>query len=147
MKPITQMVSFVFTIVSASLVHAGAADDIVGRAETFEAAFNSGDALAVASHYTEDAVLLAPDTSRIDGREAILGLWQAYVDAGVEDLQLTTVDLEELGETALEIGTYSLSAPDGNGGRVQASGKYVIVWKADGEGVWHLHWDIWNSTP
>src|SRR5210317_1633472 len=100
MKPITQAVSFFFTIVSTSLVNAGAADDIAGRAETFEAAFNSGDAGAVASHYTEDAVILAPGTPRIDGRDAIHGLWQAYVDAGVRDLQLMTVDLEDLGDTA-----------------------------------------------
>ena len=147
MRPVTRTISIVFTVAAASLAHAGDADDIAGRVETFEAAFNNGDAGAVASHYMEDAVLLAPDTPRIDGRDAIRGLWQAYVDAGVKDLQLMTVELEDLGSTALEIGTYSLSAPDGNGGMVQAGGKYVIVWKTDDEGVWHLHWDIWNSTP
>ncbi|MBS9718889.1 YybH family protein [Pseudohalocynthiibacter aestuariivivens] len=144
---------FVKTIVAViatstvSFAHAGSAEDIAARVETFEAAFKSGDAAAVALHYTTDAALLAPDTARIDGRDAIQGLWQAYVDAGVVDLQLTTVDLEDLGNTANEIGTYTLTAPDGNGGMVQAGGKYIVVWKADDNGVWHLHWDIWNSTP
>ena len=58
MKPITQAVSFFFMTVSTSLAYAEAAEDIAGRAESFEAAFNSGDAGAVASHYTEDAVIL-----------------------------------------------------------------------------------------
>ena len=147
MKRVATAISIVFAASVASSVYAGAAEDIAERAETFEVAFNNGDAAAVASHYTENAVILATDTPRIDGREAILGLWQAYIDAGVKDLQLTTVDLEDLGETAHEIGTYTLSAPDGNGGVVEIGGKYVIVWKADDEGVWHLHWDIWNGTP
>ena len=138
------------TVIAASTVtfaYAGTAEDIATRSETFEAAFNSGDAAAVAAHYTTDAVLLAPDTARIDGREAVQGLWQSFVDAGVTDLQLTTVNLDDLGDTANEIGTYTLTAPDGNGGTVQAGGKYIVVWKTDDSGVWHLHWDIWNSTP
>ena len=143
-------VKTIFAVIATSTVsfaYAGTAEDIAARVETFEAAFNSGDAAAVASHYTTDAALLAPDTARIDGREAIQGLWQAYVDAGVVDLKLTTVDLDDLGGIANEIGTYTLTAPDGNGGMVQAGGKYIVVWKADDSGVWHLHWDIWNSTP
>ena len=101
----------------------------------------------MAAHYSVDGVILAPDTVRIDGREAIHGLWQAYVDAGVTDLSLTTVNLDEHGDTAYEIGSFSLSAPDGNGGMVQANGKYIIVWKKDVDGIWNLHWDIWNSNP
>jgi len=138
------------TAIAASTVtfaYAGTAEDIAARSETFEAAFNSGDAAAVAAHYTTDAVLLAPDTARLNGREAVQGLWQSFVDAGVTDLQLTTVNLDDLGDTANELGTYTLTAPDGNGGTVQAGGKYIVVWKTDDSGVWHLHWDIWNSTP
>ena len=132
---------------TVTLAYAGTTEDIAARSETFEAAYNSGDAAAVAAHYTTDAVLLAPDTARIDGREAVQGLWQSFVDAGVTDLQLTTVNLDDLGDTANELGTYTLTAPDGNGGTVQAGGKYIVVWKTDDNGIWHLHWDIWNSTP
>jgi ketosteroid isomerase-like protein len=24
-------------------------------------------------------------------------------------------------------------------------GKYVVVWKKDGDGMWRLHRDIWNT--
>lgn len=132
---------------SITFAFAGAAEDIAARAVTFEAAFNGGDAAGVAAHYSEDAVVLAPDTPRIDGREDIQGLWQAYVDAGVKDLDLVTTDIQDLGNMANEIGTYSLMAPDGNGGMVEALGKYIVVWKKDGSGTWQLHWDIWNATP
>jgi uncharacterized protein (TIGR02246 family) len=137
----------VFAASTASYAYAGTAEDIAARSETLEAAFNSGDAAAVAAHYTEDAVILAPDTARLDGREAIQGLWQSFVDAGVTDLQLTMVNLDDLGDTANGLGTYTLTVPDGNGGTVQVGGKYIVVWKTDNNGVWQVHWDIWNSTP
>ena len=130
-----------------TLAHAGVAEDIAERIDSFEAAFNRGDAAAVASHYSANAVVLAPGAARIVGREGIQVLWQDYVDAGVKDLRLTTVELDGQGETANEIGTYSLSAPDANGGMVQSSGKYVIIWKTGDDGVWRLHWDIWNDMP
>ena len=147
MRLFVKIIAAVFIGSTTSFALAGTAEDIASRTETFEAAFNSGDAAGVAGHYTEDAVVLAPDTPRLEGREAIQGIWQAYVDAGVTDLDLTTVNLEDMGGTANEIGTYTLTAPDGNGGTVQAGGKYIVIWKADDSGIWHLHWDIWNSTP
>jgi uncharacterized protein (TIGR02246 family) len=144
------LVESILILVATSLVTLAQADvhsEIAKRTSSFEAAFNRGDAAAVAAHYLPDATVLAPGATRIDGRAEIQNLWQSYVEAGVKDLQLTTVDLENHGETANEIGTYSLSAPDGNGSRVQSSGKYVIIWKTDDIGVWHLYWDIWNDMP
>jgi len=147
MTVIAKATIFAIATSMATFLQAGTAEDIAERAKSFEVAFNSGNAAEVAAHYSVDGVVLAPDTVRIDGREAIHGLWQAYVDAGVTDLSLTTVNLDEHGDTAYEIGSFSLSAPDGNGGMVQANGKYIIVWKKDGDGIWNLHWDIWNSNP
>lgn len=147
MEPLRNTVITLAAFTAANISFAGSAEDISSRIETFEAAFNSGDAAAVAQHYSEEAVLLAPDTPRIDGREDIQALWQAYIDAGVKNLDLVTTDLVDLGNIANEIGTYTLSAPDGNGGTAALSGKYVIVWKRDEGGNWNLHWDIWNSTP
>lgn len=147
MKHLSFTTATIAAFLSATALWAGTAEDIAARAASFEAAFNSQDAAAVAAHYSEDGVILAPDTARIDGRAAIRTLWQAYVDAGVTDLELTTETLIDMGGTANEIGAFRLSVPDGNGGMVEARGKYVIIWKADAEGVWHLHWDIWNSSP
>lgn len=125
---------------------AGPEEDIAARSGSFEVAFAAGDAAAIAALYTEDAVLLPDDGARIEGRAAAQSLWQAYIDAGVGDFDLNAVSFDVLGDTAIEDGTYSLSAPDGNGGRVNATGKYIVVWK-NRDGAWFLHWDIWNSDP
>jgi len=49
---------------------------------------------------------------------------------------------ESHGDTAIDIGKYTLS---GEAGNVMDSGKYVVILKQEG-GQWKLHRDIWNSS-
>ena len=113
----------------------------------FEAAFNAGDAAALAALYTPDAVVMAPNLKRLEGQEAIRGLWQSFFDAGVSDLDLNTIDLTIAGSRASEVGTLSLTAPDGKGGRVTGHAKYIVLWQKLGGGEWRLHREIWNNDP
>lgn len=124
-----------------------AAAGISQTSAQFEAAYNSGDAQAVAALYTEDGAVLPPGAPRIDGREGIAGLWQNFIDADVRDLDLETVELEASGDSATEVGRFTLTAPDGQGGRITAGGKYIVLWRRDADGVWRLHRDIWNNNP
>jgi uncharacterized protein (TIGR02246 family) len=112
---------------------------------TFEKAFNSGDAAAVASHYTEDAALLPPDAARVDGRQGIEKFWKGAMDAGFKDLQLEAVEVEESGDTAYEVGKFGLTVPGKDGAPMNAAGKYIVVWKKGQDGTWRLHRDIWNG--
>lgn len=124
-----------------------AAAGIAATSERFETAFNSGDPAAMAALYTPDGAVLPPGAARIDGREGIAALWQGYMDAGVSDLALETVELEAHGASASEVGAFTLTAPDGEGGRVTAGGKYIVLWQRGDDGVWRLHRDIWNNDP
>ena len=148
------MKSFVFaaalTALSACAVTDEGSDPAAGIAASntnFEATFNSGDAAGLAALYTVDAALFPPDMAQIDGREGIQALWQSFIDGGVSDIDLNTVELEVHGDSASEVGTFTLTAPDGEGGRVTAGGKYIILWQLGEDGVWRLHRDIWNGTP
>lgn len=124
-----------------------AAAGIAATTGQFETAFNGGDAAAMAMLYTPDAALLPPGAARIDGREGVQAMWQGFMDAGVRDLDLETVELEVHGDSASEVGTFTLTAPDGEGGRVTAGGKYIVLWREGEDGVWRLHRDIWNENP
>lgn len=124
-----------------------AAAGIAATSARFEAAYNGGDAQAVAALYTEDGAVLPPGSARIDGREGIAGLWQSFIDAGVRDLDLETVELEASGDSASEVGQFTLTAPDGQGGRITAGGKYIVLWQRGADGVWRLYRDIWNNNP
>ena len=109
--------------------------------DKWTAAFNKGDAAAVAAMYTEDAYVLPPGGDMVKGRSAIEAFWkQTAQQAG--DAKLVTVDVLPLGRRgAREIGTVTLETkaqpPQ------QLVGKYAVVWRQI-RGRWLLATDIWN---
>lgn len=110
--------------------------------DAWTAAFNKGDAAAVAALYAEDAYVLPPGSAMVKGHAAIEAFWrQAAQQMG--DAKLTTVDVLPLGRSAArEIGTVTLqtkSQPP-----QQIVGKYVVVWRKVGRD-WKLATDIWNT--
>ena len=144
-------------VITAGLLALGACStmeegtDLAGEIATstaqFEAAYNSGNAAGMAALYTVDAAVMPPDVARIDGREGIQAMWQGFMDAGITDLDLETVELDGGEGKASEVGTFSLKVPDGQGGTATATGKYIVLWQKGVDGVWRLHRDIWNGDP
>ena len=110
--------------------------------ENFMEAFNRWDAAGLADFYTENGQLLATGIDFVTGRAAIQEFWQAAMDRGRKTVKLETVEAEGHGDTAIEIGKYTLSWEAGN---VMDKGKYVVIWKQE-SGQWKLHRDIWNSS-
>ena len=111
--------------------------------DQWAAAFNKGDASAVAAMYTEDAFVLPPGAEMVKGRAAIEAFWrQAAQQMG--DAKLTTVDVLPLGpRAAREIGTVSLKSKSQPPQEIV--GKYAVVWRKIG-GQWKLATDIWNTN-
>jgi uncharacterized protein (TIGR02246 family) len=111
--------------------------------DAWAAAFNKGDAAAVAAMYTEDAYVLPPGAELIRGRAAIEGFWrQAAQQMG--DAKLTTVDVLPLGPgAAREIGTVTLKTKSQP--LQEIVGKYAVVWLKVGAD-WKLATDIWNAN-
>jgi uncharacterized protein (TIGR02246 family) len=111
--------------------------------DAWTAAFNKGDAAAVAAMYTEDAYVLPPGAEMVKGRTAIEAFWrQAAQQMG--DAKLTVLDVLPLGRAAArEIGTVTLKTKSQPPQEVV--GKYVVVWRKVG-GKWKLATDIWNTN-
>ena len=105
---------------------------------------NNKDSASITKQYTEDASLFPPGAPRQDGLEAIQGFWQAAIDMGLSDVKLTTVELEELGNVATELGTVTATLPNDDGGRAHLTGKYIVLWQKGANGTWRAHRDIWN---
>src|SRR5687767_9386322 len=82
----------------------------------FIAAFNRGDAAAVAAMYTADARLLPPNSPMGEGRQAIQQFWQGAYRAGVKMVSLETLHVESQGSLAYEVGRYTLTSPTAGGG-------------------------------
>jgi uncharacterized protein (TIGR02246 family) len=110
--------------------------------EQFMAAFAAHDAAALAGFYTEDAKLMPPNSPVLEGRAAIQAFWQPVFDMGIDSALLEIVEVDALGNTAVEVSHFWLYTADG---QVADYGKYMIEWKR-ARGQWYLHRDIWNTS-
>lgn len=117
-------------------------DEIRRANDTFEASFARGDSAAIASLYTDSGVVLPTGMEPIQGTAGIQAFWQGAMEMGIKQVKLKTREVEELEDTAIELGNYTLF---GNTGQLIDQGKYMVVWKEQG-GQWKLHQDIWNTN-
>jgi len=116
--------------------------EIAAANAEFIKAFSNGDAAALAELYTEKAQLLPPNSDFVRGKEAIQAFWQGAIDMGVKQAQLEIVEVEDHGDTAIEVSKFQMLDAEG---QVLDYGKYVVIWKKI-EGKWKLHCDIFNSS-
>ena len=110
--------------------------------DLFEASFERGDAAAIANLYTPGGILLPTGLDAIQGTAGIQAFWQSAIGMGIKQVKLQTQEVEELADTAIELGHYTLFGPDA---QPVDQGKYLVVWK-EHQGQWLLHQDIWNSS-
>jgi uncharacterized protein (TIGR02246 family) len=106
------------------------------------AAFNKGDAAAVAAMYTIDAYVLPDGREMVKNRPAIEALWKQQM-AGATVEKITTLDVKPLGgNAAREIGTATMKT---KAQPPQRRRQYAVVWQKEG-GQWKLLQDIWNMN-
>ena len=117
-------------------------DEIKSANRNFMETFGRADAEGMGRLYTNNGQLLPSNSDFITGTEGIQTFWQAVMDMGIITAELETIELEGHGDTAIDIGRYTLG---GDGGQVLDKGKYVVIWKQEG-GQWKLHRDIWNTS-
>ncbi len=117
-------------------------DAIVAADETFMATFSRGDAAGIADLYTENGQFLPPKSDFVTGKQAIQATFQAFMDMGIKAIKIETIEVEGYGDTASEVGRYTL---EGEGGQVLDQGKFIVIWKQEA-GQWKLHRDIINTS-
>ncbi|GAA4025214.1 hypothetical protein GCM10022409_06480 [Hymenobacter glaciei] len=110
--------------------------------DIFESSFERSDAAAIAGLYTPNGVLLPTGMEAIQGAAGIQAFWEGAMAMGIKHVQLHTQDVEEMADTAIELGHYALL---GSNDQPIDQGKYLVVWKQQ-HGQWKLHQDIWNSS-
>ena len=125
-----------------SSLHSSLHSIIRSANDHFESAFAQGDSAGLANLYTDNAMLLPTEADFVKGKKAIGDFWQAAMNMGVKGIKLDILEIEDHGDSAVDIGQYSLS---GEGGQLLDQGKYLVLWKNEAGG-WKLDRDMWNSS-
>jgi uncharacterized protein (TIGR02246 family) len=109
---------------------------------------NRGDAAAGAAAYTDDAILMPPNHSPLEGKQAI----EEYLSEigsrlQASNFQLSILEVDVQGDTTIVRGAYSSTfTVPGTDVPMEDQGKTLNVWKRQTNGTWKLHRDMWSSN-
>lgn len=112
--------------------------------EKFMQAVRDRDAGAVAARYTDDCLLLPNGAPRMEGPAAVEAFFAQGLEMGVKDIELTTDDVIEAGETLIEVGHALVTIDPGGGQTIEDPGDYVVIYRRQ-DGEWKMAIDIWNT--
>jgi uncharacterized protein (TIGR02246 family) len=125
-------------------------DAIQAREKEWSAAYLAGNGAAIADLYTEDAVSIQPAGESWSGRPAIAKAEQTQLDTiAVTAREDITEEVIPAGtDHAIEVGHYSYQGTTKTGKKpVSSSGRYMVLWRKDSDGVWRLQRDIGAEAP
>jgi len=99
------------------------------------------------SYYSDEAIVMPPNSPLATGKEAIHTLWKSMIDAPgfAVNWKATKVEVARSGELGYVSGTYELTENDASGKPMTDKGKYLEVWKKQADGTWKCVADTFNS--
>ncbi len=125
-------------------------DAIQAREKEWSAAFLAGNGTAIGNLYTEDAQSIQPVGDSWSGRAAIAKGEQATLDTTAvtarEDIAEEVIPVGT--DHAIEVGHYSYQGTSKTTKKpVASSGRYMVLWRKDADGIWRLQRDIGTEAP
>ncbi len=99
------------------------------------------------AYYSDDAIVLPPNTASATTREAIRNAWKDMLASPgfVITWKPIRVELGKSADLAWVSGTYEVTMNDPTGKPIHDRGKYLEVWKRQPDGNWKCGADMWNS--
>src|SRR5262245_5678780 len=102
----------------------------------------------MASAYTDDADLMAPNARPLRGTAAIAEFWRGGIEMGIRGVEIETLRVEEGKELAFEIGRYTLQFEPQDGAPVTDEAIYLVVHRLEQDGIWRRAAEIFTwSAP
>jgi len=144
-----KLYAFVVTALMAGLVvpaqaqDASKAGDDIGK--KWVAAYDAGNAAAIAALFTPDGVFIPATGVVLKGREAIEKALAGRMKAGWTKETVTNVEGGAVGNSAWAVGDYALIGSGENEGK-QVGGKFGEALAHDSDG-WHIVMLVGNSPP
>jgi uncharacterized protein (TIGR02246 family) len=147
------LLSFFFTatfwapIATASPSEANQSDpSIIEGADAYLKAVLAGDLPTIAAMFQENAIMMPPNQSLLQGRTAIKQFYGGLCHGPVKLTAFTFTHLEAriVSDTAYDVGTYKQTLVVGPGRTLEDAGKYSVILKRAGD-EWKIAYLIFNS--
>jgi uncharacterized protein (TIGR02246 family) len=119
-----------------------------GEVAAFVKDWSGKDADRIAAHYTDDGIVMVPNTPMMTGKDAISkGMKEALGDPNWSlALQPAQVEVSKGGDLGYTRGTYVLTATDPASKKVATEkGRFVTVFRKGADGSWKAVQDISNA--
>ena len=121
--------------------------EIDASTERFLQELARGDAVAAASTYDEQAILLPPVGEAVRGRKAIRSFWQSGIEIGVRAIELEPLERGEAGRLVYEVGRYRTVLQQAEEQPTFEPGAYVVLLRQEPDGSWLRVVDTFNRAP
>ncbi|HYX69802.1 MAG TPA: DUF4440 domain-containing protein [Terriglobales bacterium] len=119
---------------------------IYKRTEEWMRLWNSGQFEKVMELYAPDALYLPARHDPIFGRGHIREHLHGPMQHGATDFTLDTQFIQLAGELVYDVGRYSVSFPQPDGGKKRDRGRYLVIWQQVVPGDWRiLVFAAWSS--
>lgn len=106
-------------------------------------ALNSGDTAALASLYTDDAVLVSPGAEIVSAPRAISDFWAAKRRSGASDFHILSVSERVDGDTIYQSAVWTTKFTS-NGASSELEGQMTNVLVRQDDGRWKIQLQSWN---
>ena len=122
--------------------------EIERYARSFEALYDQGDFITMASYYTQDAQLMVEGRETFEGRKAIEQFWQAVCQfAGKMTRTIEVLEIESSGDLGYTKSRVTTHMQGTGNAAVTTISKDIAIWKRGSDGTWQLAVDISNHDP
>ena len=126
---------------------AGAEQSLRAWDAALQQAVSARDLHAIVAFYADDAVLLPAAEPAVSGKSAIREEWHHILSIPdfASKSALTHLDIAASGDLGYTAGTYVATLRGEDGNIVTEPGKWVSVWKRQGDGTWRIVVDTYNT--
>ena len=114
--------------------------------DAYVEAINSNNLDNFLDMLTYDVVFMAPNAPIMVGKDELRAWATPYLDAYTVGWEKTELELVVNGDWAYSLYSYREDdTPKAGGPRLQDTGKGIIIYHYDDDGVWRVARDAWNS--